>query len=125
MKIPEEMQERINANREKIWLVIEEIQMLAAESDQLAAIARQMNKWVDRVCLKDEDNFNKSSIHWNRRFEGYFIQSAAVTNEIRAKADELNDLTGGLLHLYREQGAETDDEVLSSTILYLNEDNFH
>ncbi len=124
MKIPEEMRERINANGKRIWLLAQEIEMLGIETDKLFAIAQELTEQIEFVCQEDKETFGKWAIHWYRRHESYLKQHEMVMLEIRTKADELNDLTGGLWDLRREHG-ETDEDVLSGAILYLNEDGIH
>jgi hypothetical protein len=75
--------------------------------------------------LEDKEKFGKWSIHWDRRCKSYLKQHEMVLLDVRTKSDELNDLTGGLLDFYREQVAETDDDILNAAILYLNKDGIH
>ena len=124
MKIPEEMRERINANGKRIWLLAQEIEMLGIETDKLFAIAQALAELIDSVYMVDKEKFGKWLIYLNRRCESHIQQHEMVMLEIRTKADELNDLTGGLWSLRREHG-ETDEDVLSGAILNLNEDGIH
>ena len=123
MELPEEMQKRINANGGKIWLLLQEIEMLGIEAGKLFAIARELIERIDSVCQEDKKKFGKWSIYWDRRCESYLNQYKMVIPELRTKADQLNDLTGGLLDWQRERDAGTDDEVLNAAILYLKNDN--
>jgi hypothetical protein len=125
MEIPEEMRERINANGQRIWQLMREVEMLRIETGKLFAIAQALAELIDSVYMVDKEKFGRGLIYLNRRCESHLQQHEMAMLEIRTKADQLNDLTGGLLDLYKEQVAETDDEVLSAAILHLNENGIY
>ena len=118
MELTEEMNELISVNYQKFWLLTEEPQMLNAEADGLVATEQNIREWVDRVNLENKDSFDKWSISWFRRCESYFNQAEVASLEFRTKAVELNDLTGDLLDLRREQGAEKDEDVQAKNLSY-------
>ena len=118
MEIPKEMQEKIDANSREISLLIEEIQMLAAEQNHLLSISEEINKW-----LEDKNNFRKLSNHWSDKCESYVNQAETLGAEMKEKADELNELSGGFFDLWRDENA--DGEALSEIVQIMNHNTAH
>lgn len=117
MEIPEEMQRKIDANSREISLLIEEIQMLASEQNHLLTISEEINKW-----LEDKNDFSRSP-YWSDKCESYVDQAEALGVEMRKKAGELNELSGGFLDLWRDQ--DTEGEVLSEIVQIIDSGTAH
>jgi hypothetical protein len=120
MQIPEEMQEQVDANLSKIQLILDEIRMLMAVAKHLHAITQEIDEWVF-----DKNNFGRWSNYWISKSQSFADQYQAIRLESMEKVSELNQLSGGVVDLYRSQGERTDDDILGATLLFLDKDNIH
>lgn len=118
MEIPEEMQKKIDANSREISLLIEEIQMLAMEQSHLLTISEEINKW-----LQGENNSGNLPQVWNDKCENYVDKAEELGAEMRFKANELNELSGGFLDLWRDP--DTEEEPLGEIVQIINSNTAH
>ena len=120
MQIPEEMQDQVDANLNKINLIIEEIRMLMAVAKHLNAITQEINEWVF-----DKNDSGTWSNYWISKSENYADQYKAIKLEAMEKIEELNQLSGGVVTFYRSQSERTDDDTLNAALLFLDKDVIH